>query len=151
MGTHAIALVIALVLNATANLLIKFGSKGLGDELAATGTPASLVGWLGLFLRHWVLFLGLGCFAANVVFYAYALQRLPISIAYPVMVATGFAIIVAVAGWLLGETLTVGQWVGVAAILGGVVLVSKDAARQMEVRKPDGAGATTADPARTER
>jgi multidrug transporter EmrE-like cation transporter len=137
---YTIALLIALVLNASANLLIKFGMRSLGAELA--GAPLlddGLIGMLRLLLRNWPLLLGLGCFALNVVFYAYALQRMPISIAYPVMVATGFAIIVTVAGWKLGESLTLAQWVGVAAILGGVALVAKDAGKQM-------GGAATASP-----
>ncbi len=132
MVKYTVALLIALVLNASANLLIKFGMKSLGEELA--GAPMLSQGVLGLvrlMLRHWPLLLGLGCFALNVVFYAYALQRMPISVAYPVMVATGFAIIVTVAGWKLGESLSVGQWLGVAAILGGVALVARDAGRQM--------------------
>ena len=74
--------------------------------------------------------LGLTCFAANVVFYTYALVRLPISVAYPIMVTCGFAIIVVVAGLKLHERLSPIQWVGVAAILIGVWLVANDAARQ---------------------
>jgi multidrug transporter EmrE-like cation transporter len=66
-----------------------------------------------------------------VVFYAYALQKLPISVAYPIMVACGFAIIVTVAGWVLHERLSPWQWVGVLAILVGVFLVARDAGRQI--------------------
>jgi multidrug transporter EmrE-like cation transporter len=131
---YVIALVVALSLNAAANLFIKFGMRAIDLEMAATsGSPldGGLLGLVRLLLRHWVLLLGLGCFALNVVFYAFSLQKLPISIAYPVMVATGFAIIVAVAGMVLKERLSVMQWVGVAAILVGVTLVAKDAGRQM--------------------
>ena len=70
------------------------------------------------------------------VFYAYALQKVPISVAYPVMVITGFAIIVVVAGNVLRERLTVVQWVGVGAILVGVTLVARDAGRQMGSGEP---------------
>jgi multidrug transporter EmrE-like cation transporter len=90
-----------------------------------------VVGIAKLLLRHWVLLLGLALFAANVVFYAFALQKLPISVAYPIMVASGFAIIVMVAGAKLGEKLTLGQWIGVGAILAGVWIVARDAGRQM--------------------
>ena len=129
---HAIALVVALLLNATANLFIKFGMRGMDTELAgASPLDDGVWGLIKLLLRHWIVLAGLACFALNVVFYAFALQKLPISVAYPIMVTSGFAIIVAVAGFMLNERLSVTQWVGVGAILLGVILVAKDAARQM--------------------
>jgi multidrug transporter EmrE-like cation transporter len=134
---YGIALVVALALNATANLLIKFGMRAIDLELAGAGAlDGGLGGLVRLLVRHWVVLLGLVCFAANVVFYAYALQKVPISVAYPVMVITGFAIIVAVAGVVLRERLTVVQWVGVGAILVGVTLVARDAGRQMGSSAP---------------
>jgi len=126
------ALAIALALNAGANLMIKFGMRAIDLELAgASALSGGIPGLARLLLRHWSVLVGLTCFAANVVFYAYALQKLPISMAYPVMVTAGFAIIVVVAGLMLGERLTPTQWFGVVAILTGVVLVAKDASLQM--------------------
>ena len=134
---YALALIAALALNATANLLIKFGMRGMDLELdGASPLDGGVFGLVKLLLRHWEVLAGLACFALNVVFYAFALQKLPISVAYPIMVTTGFAIIVAVAGWKLHERLTVFQWVGVVTILIGVVLVAKDAGRQMGGGKP---------------
>jgi len=130
---YIVALVIALCLNAAANLLIKFGMRAIDLEFAGTGqSPLSggLWGLIQVLLRHWPLLLGLGCFALNVVFYSFALQKLPVSVAYPVMVTTGFAIIVTVASLMLGERLTSIQWVGVGAILIGVTLVAKDAGQK---------------------
>lgn len=132
MGKYAISLAIALLLNAAANLMIKFGMRGVELELDGAGIMDSGVGGLiKLLLRHWIVLLGIACFAANVVFYAFALQKLPISTAYPIMVTGGFAIIVVVAGFMLGERLSTPQWAGVAAILLGVFLVARDAGRQM--------------------
>jgi multidrug transporter EmrE-like cation transporter len=129
---YAVALAIALVLNASANLMIKFGMRSIDLELAGGGLGSlGVAGAIRLVIKNWVLLTGLCCFAANVVFYAYALQKLPISVAYPIMVASGFALIVLVAGVVLGERLTPVQWVGVMGILVGVVLVAKDAGRQM--------------------
>jgi multidrug transporter EmrE-like cation transporter len=93
-----------------------------------------------------VLLAGVGCFALNVGFYAYALRKMPISVAYPIMVTAGFVIIVLVAGMFLKERLTAWQWSGVAAVLIGVTLVAKDAAVQMGAETE---GATSA-PARAE-
>ncbi len=136
MTKYLIALVIALVLNASANLLIKFGMRSMDLELAgASPLDGGLFGLVRLLFRHWPVLLGLVCFASNVVFYSYALQKLPISAAYPVMVIGGFAIIVIVAGALLQERLTLLQWIGIAAIGVGITLVAKDAGRQMGTAK----------------
>ncbi|MBW2526344.1 MAG: EamA family transporter [Deltaproteobacteria bacterium] len=132
MVKYGIALGVALVLNACANLMIRFGMRALDLELAGAGLlDGGLMGLIRLLLKHWIVLLGICCFAANVVFYAYALQKLQISVAYPIMVTGGFAIIVVVAGIMLRERLSLLQWVGVGAILIGVVLVAKDAGRQM--------------------
>ncbi|HCH63713.1 MAG: hypothetical protein CL927_09560 [Deltaproteobacteria bacterium] len=132
MGKHVVALIIALLLNASANLMIKFGMHAINVELAGAGVLSQgPLGVVKLLIRHWILLVGLGCFALNVVFYAFALQKLQISVAYPIMVTVGFAIIAVVAGWRLGESLSMIQWVGVGAILLGVTLVASDAGRQM--------------------
>jgi multidrug transporter EmrE-like cation transporter len=134
---YVIALIIALSLNAAANLMIKFGMRAIDLELSGgSAMSGGVAGLIRLLLRHWILIAGLGCFALNVVFYAFSLQKLAISVAYPIMVASGFGIIVTVAGMMLGERLSTVQWVGVAAILLGVALVAKDAGRQMGGPKP---------------
>lgn len=121
---YAIALLLALSLNATANLMMKFGVKRFGESGVATQQgPAAAIGALA---TNWVLVVGLICFAVNVAFYTYALSGIKISVAYPIMVSGGFAIIALVAWRYLGETLTVAQWAGVAMILAGVVLVARE-------------------------
>ena len=74
------------------------------------------------------LVIGLGCFALNAAFYMYALQSkaLKISVAYPVMVGGGFALIAVAARFhpSLAERLTWGQMAGVALVLLGVVLIA---------------------------
>lgn len=129
---YAVALVVALLLNASANLMIRFGMRAVDLDLGGAGLLQGGVMNAGrLLLRHWILLAGLACFALNVVFYAYALRKMPISVAYPIMVTVGFVIIVAVASVFLKERLTTVQWVGVVAVLIGVSLVAKDAGLQM--------------------
>lgn len=118
-----IALVLALTLNATANLMMKFGVRRY-DEARAHLEPG-LVPLACSLLTNWVLVVGLMCFAVNVAFYTYSLSGLKISIAYPIMVSGGFAIIAVVAWKYLGETLSYGQWAGIALILVGVFLVAR--------------------------
>ena len=74
-------LALALVLNATANILLKIGAARLGglDE-------PNLV---GRFITNYHLLAGLSLFALNVVLYILALTRLNLSVAYPIMMAGG--------------------------------------------------------------
>jgi len=118
-----IALVLALTLNAAANLMMKFGVRRY-DEVRAHLEPG-LIPLAGSLLTNWVLVAGLMCFAVNVAFYTYSLSGLKISIAYPIMVSGGFAIIAVVAWKYLNETLSYGQWAGIAFILIGVFLVAR--------------------------
>jgi small multidrug resistance pump len=121
------ALIAALLLNATANLLMKFGIRRMGEGLLEDGILQVIPKILG----NYVLMIGLFCFAANVLLYLYALQKFQISVAYPIMVTSGFAIIVIVSGLYLQERLTFVQWLGVALILIGVFLVASRAERQL--------------------
>ncbi len=121
-----IALVLALGLNAAANLMMKVGSGRF--NAAGLNTDPGLRSLTAALTANWVLVLGLLCFAINVVFYAYALRApfLPVSMAYPIMVGGGFAIIALVAWWFLGERMSAVQWAGVAMILIGVFLVARE-------------------------
>jgi len=123
---YVLALSVALVLNAAANLLMKVGMK----TVAADGDVLKdgVIGGMKTVLTSGTLMVGLACFALNVAFYMYALQSkaMKISIAYPIMVGGGYALI-AVAARLhpaLGETMTLGQKLGVALVLLGIVLIA---------------------------
>lgn len=120
---YAVALFLALVLNATANLMMKFGVRRLGTDGATLDQGLMKVGMA--IAANWVLVIGLICFAVNVAFYTFALSGIRISIAYPIMVSGGFAIIAVVAWKYLDETLDPSQWVGIVFILVGVYLVAR--------------------------
>ena len=123
---HVIALILALTLNAAANLMMKVGSGRFSDE-GLVNNPGLRT--LSAAVTHnWVLIVGLGCFAINVLFYAYAIRApfLPVSMAYPIMVGGGTVIIAAVAWSFLGERMSAIQWAGVVMILLGVFLVARE-------------------------
>ena len=123
---YIVALCGALVLNAAANLMMKIGSAKVeqGGGFLQHG-PA---GALRALCTSPVLLLGLVCFGLNVFLYTFALssKTLKISLAYPIMVGGGYAII-AVAAYalpMLRERLTVAQWAGVLLVLCGVFLIA---------------------------
>jgi len=123
---YVLALVVALALNAVANLLMKFGMTTVqqsGGVLKDGFSAAAKT-----ILTSTPLVVGLVCFGLNAAFYMYALQSktLQISIAYPIMVGGGYALIAAAAHWHpgLAERLTVGQMAGVALVMLGVILIA---------------------------
>src|SRR5688500_8843373 len=100
----------AFLLNGLANVLLKLGSvRGLTTE----GSLPTLIA------TNWQFLLGLFLFAANVIFYFLALRALPLSVAYPVMVAMSFLIINGFAYFGLREVITPLQLAGYALIIVG--------------------------------
>ncbi len=123
---HVIALIVALILNATANLLMKVGMQTV--DQAGGLMRDGLFGAIKTVLTSATLFIGLSCFALNAAFYMFALQSkaLKISVAYPIMVGGGFAMIAIIARFhpALNERLTNVQMIGVGLILVGVITVA---------------------------
>ena len=121
---YIISLVFAVILNATANLLLKFGVKAINQHSGTLSASNPLM-VVKTFVSSPLILIGLFCFATNVILYSYALQKFKVSLAYPIMVGAGFAIIVLVARFSgLNEKLFLTQWIGVALIFAGVILIS---------------------------
>ena len=109
-------LALALTLNAAANILLKVGAGRLGP-IHEPDLVARLLGNVHL----WA---GLALFALNVVFYAAALTRLNLSVAYPVMTAGGVIIVVTVSFIWLREPISGSQALGLALLIAGILLVT---------------------------
>jgi multidrug transporter EmrE-like cation transporter len=116
------ALCVALVLNASANLMMRAGMKQV--QAAGGLLRDGVAHGLWTILSSGVLMAGLVFFALNALFYMFALQKLQVSVAYPIMVSGGFAIIATVAFLTMGERMSALQWFGVAVILIGVLMVA---------------------------
>lgn len=111
-------LVVALVLNAAANLLMKFAAM----RAAPLAPGQGLVGLARVYFT--VPFIaGLICFGLNLLAYTQALRRLPISVAYPTMVSLGYLIILAVSWFVFQERLTLPRYVGAGLMLTGLWLL----------------------------
>ncbi len=119
---YLVALIIALVLNASANLMMRAGMRQV--QSAGGLLRDGVVGGLVTILTSPVLMAGLIFFALNALFYMFALQKLQVSVAYPIMVTGGFAIIATVAFLTMGERMSPIQWAGVAVIVAGVLMVA---------------------------
>ena len=123
---YVVALIAALVLNACANLLMKAGMKTI--EKSGGVLRDGIAAGVKTVLTSPILVIGLSCFAINAFLYMYALQSksLKISLAYPIMVGGGYALIALVARFhpALNERLTWGQVGGVALVLIGIVLIA---------------------------
>ena len=113
-------LVAALILNALANILIKYSmSHAVQPLLRLQGTVLAPVAPF----TSWTYILAIVCFASNLACYSLALRSLKLSLAYPLMVGLGYLVILAVQYFLFGERLSALQYAGIALILVGVWFV----------------------------
>jgi len=109
-------LVVALLLNASANILVKLAAVRTGNG------GSGLAGALAVYLSPWFIG-GLACFGFNLMAYSLALQKIPLVVAYPIMVGTGYLIMVLVSRLVLDETMTWLQVAGAVLILAGLALI----------------------------
>ncbi len=68
---------------------------------------------------------GLLFYGINVVLFAKALDRLPVSAAYPVLAACGFVLLAVVSAIVFNERLSLVQYLGMAVTLGGIALIAR--------------------------
>ena len=113
-----IFLLIALVLNATANVLVKYSATRLTSPPAGAGMVTRVMTRL-----HPAFVIGLVLFALNIFAYQAALRSLKLSAAYPIMVSGGYLLILLASWFLFQEKLGPVQYAGVGLILAGIWLV----------------------------
>ncbi|MCK4412393.1 MAG: EamA family transporter [Candidatus Eisenbacteria sp.] len=113
-------LVIALVLNAAANLLIKYAA--IAREGSGSPPAAGLAGLVQTYVSV-PFVLGVLCFGLNLLAYTQALKKLPISAAYPIMVSVGYLMILAVSWFLFHERMAPPRYIGAGFMLLGLWLL----------------------------
>ena len=114
-------LMLGVLLNATAQLLLKAGTNRVG-EFAFSLENIVPIG-VKLALNPPILG-GLACYVVSVVVWILALSRVPVSVAYP-MLSVGY-IVNALAAWMLfGESLAAQKLIGIGFIIVGVFLVAR--------------------------
>ncbi|CAN92295.1 putative Conserved membrane protein [Sorangium cellulosum So ce56] len=112
-------LIIALVFNATANILMKLASRRVPSMEGLSLVEKALA-----LVTNYHLVLGLVLFASNILFYVLALKRINLSIAYPIMSSGGFLLISVFSVYFLHETLTGLQIGGIVLIAAGIALLA---------------------------
>ncbi len=117
---HIIFLILALLFNAMANILMKIASTrgSLPDNAALSDKLVSIY-------LSWPFLGGIILFGMNLLFYTFALSKMNLSVAYPIMVGSGFTIIGIASCLLFNERLSALQMSGLFLILVGVALVAQ--------------------------
>ncbi len=96
-----------------------------GQMLLKSGADAGQEGLLAQFLAPQSI-IGLGLYFLAALCYMYALRKLPVSVAYP-MVSLSYVVVALAAYWLYGEPLALPKLAGIALICAGVILVIRSA------------------------
>jgi len=110
-----IYLILAFSLNSLANVLLK---------LAATkGFHWQGLGLLGLVRENILVIAALASFGLNLLFYFLALERVALSVAYPIMNVMSIVIVFAFAVWYFHDSLSLWQVVGYTFMVSGMVMV----------------------------
>lgn len=105
------ALAIGILIGVAGQMLLKAGASGetlLKQFLA----PQSI--------------LGLGLYFAAALCYMYALRKIPVSVAFP-SVSLSYVLVALLAHWMLGESMGPQKLAGIALIVGGVFLITRQA------------------------
>ena len=116
---HYLFLIIALLLNASANILMKVGETKMGSFKSLSFSQITLK-----LVTNYFLILGLIFFALNVIFYFLSLTKINLSAAYPIMTSGGFLIISLVSILYLRESLTSLQIIGIILIAIGITFIA---------------------------
>lgn len=107
-----VALAAVITANVLGNILLKMGSS-------VDAKHAPILGVFG-----WQTVLGISCFAASVILYALALKVLPLYTVQAVVSLQYIGVFLS-AAVIFGEIITRYQWLGIAFIIVGLSLVTR--------------------------
>jgi multidrug transporter EmrE-like cation transporter len=110
-----------VLFNATAQLMLKAGTRSLGTLWKPGGAAVSNA--VRIAGQPWILG-GLACYVVSVGLWIIVLSKTPVSVAYP-MLSIGYIVSAVAAYYFFDETLSVTQVLGIGVIIGGVALVSR--------------------------
>jgi multidrug transporter EmrE-like cation transporter len=94
------------------------------NKIGAIDPLLLILNFKKVFLTPFVL-LGISSYVASVALYMVVLSRTYLSFAYPLMMSTGYVLIVLFSWQVFKEPFTFYKWVGMGLILVGVLLIGK--------------------------
>lgn len=118
---HWIMLFSAILLNVCGHVFLKAGMNKVGgiDPLLL------ILDFKKVFLSTPFVLLGICSYVASVALYMVVLSRTYLSFAYPLMMSTGYVLIVLVSWQIFKEPFSFLKWIGMGLILIGVILIGK--------------------------
>ena len=114
-------LMLGVLLNATAQLLLKAGTNAVGQFEFSAGNIIPV--GMKLALEPHILG-GLACYVVSVAVWIIGLSRVEVSIAYP-MLSLGYVLNAAAAWYLFGEAVSLTRLAGIGIIIIGVYVVAR--------------------------
>lgn len=112
-------LIPAILLSTTGQLFLKMGMNQVPDFAF---TPDAVLAALPSIVFNPLIWIGFAGFIGGTVFWLGVISRAPLSLAYPVLAMSYFVVVLE--AWLfLGEQVSLQKIIGVAVIVGGVILV----------------------------
>jgi spermidine export protein MdtJ len=114
-----ILLAAAILLNASANILIKAGMRHMGS---LAGKSMVEVG-AGMITNPF-LFFGVLSFAVTLGLYSLVLSKMNLSVAYPIMTSLGLLVVTTYCWLFFSERISFVQWAGYVLIVAGVWMVA---------------------------
>lgn len=109
-------------------LFAQHHGQGLGLELISQLLQDKTLLWL---------FTGLGCYALSMVSWLFAISRLELSLAYPMLSLSYILVYVVAVNWpLLNETVSWTRSLGILIVLAGIILIVHSDHRQRRQAAP---------------
>lgn len=118
---HWIIIFSAILLNVGGHVFLKAGMNKVGgiDPLLL------ILDFKKVFLSTPFVILGISSYVASVALYMVVLSRTHLSFAYPLMMSTGYVLIVLVSWQIFQEPFSSYKWMGIGLILIGVFLIGE--------------------------
>lgn len=111
---------LSIITGVAGQTVMKLGVSQPGSPEA----PSSLPGLITMIVRSPLVLLGLVFYGIGALSWIAALTRLNLSVAYPFL-ALNFVLVALVARLVLGESIPLLRWLGIAVICGGILLVAR--------------------------
>jgi len=108
-----------VALNVCGHVFLKVGMNQVGQ----VGTKPLMEFITGSILNPYVL-LGLSGYVSSVAGYIVVLSKTQLSVAYPILMSSGYGAVVLVSFFWLKEPFSLIKWMGLALIFIGVIMVS---------------------------